>query len=122
MDTVVVAPTVARAELVRRCLRDIMDPNTTPARKETIEIRIGALLGYPRSGTMALLGRGPRATRSEVRSHLTDVETWFTDGTSARSSDGLAEGVAAARRMARAFHEWYGHLDPVELPSDARSR
>lgn len=122
MDTVVVAPTVARAELVRRCLRDIMDPNTTPARKETIEIRIGALLGYPRSGTMALLGRGPRATRAEVRSHLTDVETWFTDGTSARSSDGLAEGVAAARRMARAFHEWYGHLDPVELPSDARSR
>jgi hypothetical protein len=122
MDTVVVAPTLARAKLVRRCLRDVMDSSKSPARKETIEIRLGALLGYPRSGTMAYLGRNPRATRAEVRSHLTDVETWFTDGTSAASPEGLAEGVAAATRMAHAFHAWYGHLDPVELPADARSR
>jgi len=122
MDTVVVAPTLARAERVRRCLRDIMDPRTGPGRMVTIEMRLGTLLGYPRSGSLAYVGRLPRATQAEVRGPLTDDETWFTDGVSAGTPDGLAEGIAAAKRMAAAFHGWFGHLDPVELPTYHRGR
>jgi hypothetical protein len=121
MDTVVVAPTLARAERVKRCLRDIMDPRTSPGRLKTTEMRLGALLGYPTSGSLAYIGRLPRAPRSDVRDHLTDAETWFTDGISAATPEGLLEGVEAAQRMAREFHAWYGYLDPVELPADART-
>lgn len=94
-----------------------MDPSVSDERRATIDIRLGALLGYPRSGTMAWLNRAPRAARSAVCAQLTDKEQRFIQCTTAASREGFAEGVAQIRGHARAFAEVYGDIEIYELPN-----
>jgi len=109
--TVVVAPTVARAHRVAAAKPVSVDARPESLRRaDQLNLRMGVLLGYPRSGSLALVGQRPEGNQADLLPHLSAVETWFANWMAAGDEAGLREAIDVSRRHAAAFEAAFGPL------------
>lgn len=104
----VVAPSITRARHIERCFREINDATRSAATQDRFHVRLGALLGFPRSGTDALLGRRIPAIRAQLEARLDPEEIRFAGLTFAGDPNGLEDAVRYTRSAAAAFIAAFG--------------
>lgn len=100
-----------RAHHLLRAIRAIQDAAQTEDRRRSrnLELRTGALLGYPRSGTLAWLDRLPTLSKPSVDlESLLGGDLPFSDCIIAAEEPGRSEGVARVKRLAAAFRQAFG--------------
>ena len=77
---------------------------------DDLELRLGALFGYPKSGTLALLGRRKAADRQNILDRLAPQDRPFTGCKFASDEAGVRDALAYARRLGRAWRSAFGNL------------
>jgi hypothetical protein len=78
---------------------------------------LGALFGYPRSGTESLLGYRGQAHRELVLAKLAPEDRPFMECSIAGDPEGLAEGLEYFRALGRVFRETYDVPTTLEATS-----
>lgn len=109
MDTVVVSPGAARSRRIERLL-STQDPDSLLQPDRRLDLRLGALLGHPRSAREAYVGIRDRAARAGVRGALDARDDWFVDGVIDAAEPGFSEGTTRFARMGSAFRAAFGDL------------
>ena len=104
---VAVAPDERRARRVGQLLAKHWEGRAS----SSDEMRLGALLGYPRSGCEAYVGRRPRASGRDVMARLSLEDRRFAVGVVANDERSIADAVATFTRFGRSFREAFGDFD-----------
>lgn len=91
-----------------RAAADIAKLAHKPSESREDDLRLGDLLGIPRSAALAYVGDTARADDDAVACELTEAERPFAAFVIARDEPGFSEGIELARRRASAFRAAFG--------------